>query len=124
MSQNVDQLCEFYTEFDSDTLRIELSILAESYHSFRQGEGDTLHNVFNFLKKIWSPHQEVMSLVNIILVMPATNGSAECAFSALRRVRSYLHTTMLNNCFNYLMTGTVHELVKELNLKQVTNDYG
>ena len=32
ISQNVNQLCEFYTEFDSDTLRIQLSVLAESYH--------------------------------------------------------------------------------------------
>ena len=39
VSQNVDQLYELHTEFDSDTLRIQLSILAESYHSFRQGEG-------------------------------------------------------------------------------------
>ena len=36
-SQNIDQLCEFYAEFDSDILRILLSILAESYHSFKQG---------------------------------------------------------------------------------------
>ena len=50
VSQNVDQLCDFYTEFDSDTLGIQLSILAVSYHSFRQGEGDdTLHNVVDFL---------------------------------------------------------------------------
>ena len=44
---------EFYTEFDSDALQIQLSILAESYHSFRQGEGmaDTLHNVVDFLRK-------------------------------------------------------------------------
>ena len=50
--QNVDRLCEFYTELDSDTLEIQLSILAEFYHSFRQGEGvaDTLHNVVDFLK--------------------------------------------------------------------------
>ena len=57
VSQNVDQLCDFYTKFDSDTLQIQLSILAESYYSFRQGEGgDTLHNVIDFLKrneKIW-----------------------------------------------------------------------
>ena len=48
-SQNVDQPCKFYTEFGSDTLRIQLSILAESYHSFRQGEGvgDTLHNLIS-----------------------------------------------------------------------------
>ena len=58
VSQFVDQLCEFYTEFDPDTLRIQLSILAEPYHSFSQGErSDTLHNVVVFLKnnkKIWA----------------------------------------------------------------------
>ncbi len=53
-------VCEFYTEFDSDSLRIQLSILAEFYHSFRQGGGRyTLHNAVDFLKKkrikIWSP---------------------------------------------------------------------
>ena len=51
-SQNIDQLCEFYTEFDSDTLWIQLSKLEESYHSFRQDEGDdALHNVVDILKK-------------------------------------------------------------------------
>ena len=46
VSKNVDQPCEFHTEFDYDNLQIQLSILAESYHSFRQGEwSDTLHNV-------------------------------------------------------------------------------
>ena len=50
ISQNVNQLCEFYTKFDSDTPQIQLSKLAEFYHSFRQGDGgDILHNVINFL---------------------------------------------------------------------------
>ena len=43
VSQNVDQLYEVYTEFDSDTLRIQLSVLAESYYSCRQGEGPPHH---------------------------------------------------------------------------------
>ena len=75
VSQNVNQLSEFNTEFDSDNLQIQLSILTKSYHSFRQGNGgDTLHNVVDFLKKnrkIWSLIPEVMSLVKIILVTPA-----------------------------------------------------
>ena len=88
--------------------------------------GDILHNVVDFLKnkKIWSLTPEVMPLVKIILVMPATNANSERAFSALRSVKSYLHTTMSNNFLNHLTTCTVHkELVKELNLKQVTNDF-
>ena len=28
VSQNVDQLCEFYTEFDSGSLQIQLAVLA------------------------------------------------------------------------------------------------
>ena len=80
--QNSDQ-CEFYTEFDSDSLQIQLSILAEFYHSFRQGGGGyTLHNVVDFLKKKKKkdlvPHQPgFISFVKIILVMPATNVSSE-----------------------------------------------
>ena len=77
ISQNINKLCVFYTEFDSDTLQIQLFILAESYNSFRQGEGgDAFHYVVDFLKKnkkIWSLIPEVMSLVKIILVMSATN---------------------------------------------------
>ena len=50
--------------------------------------------------------------------------SSENAFSVLKRVKFYLHTTVLNNHIHHLMTCTVHkELVKELNLKQVTNDF-
>ena len=71
VSQNVDQLYELYTEFDSDTLRIQLSILAESYHSFRQGEGcDTF--IMSLIsskrtKKIWFliPWQQQMTALNM-----------------------------------------------------------
>ena len=71
----------------------------QSPNSFRQGEGvaDTLHKVVDFLKKIWSLIPEVMSLVKIILVKPATNASSVHAFSLLRRMKSYLHTMMSNN---------------------------
>ena len=100
--------------------------IGKVYHSFRQGEGDdTLHNVIDFLKKnkkIWSLIPKILSLVEIILVMSATNASSEGAFS-MRRVKCYLHTTMLNHSLNHLMTCTFHmDLVEELNLKQVTND--
>ena len=33
--QNVNQLCEFYTEFDPDTLRIQLSIMVLSQFQSR-----------------------------------------------------------------------------------------
>ena len=62
--QNSDQ-CEFYSEFDSDSLRIQLSILAEFYHIFRQGGGGyTLHNVVDFLNK---KRKKILSPINLVL---------------------------------------------------------
>ena len=88
---------------------------------------DKLHNVIDFLEKnetIWSPIPHVIFLVKYVLVIPATNASSECAFSALRRVKSYLRTTMSNNRLNHLMICPVHkELVKKLSLKLVTNGF-
>ena len=100
--------CDFYTEFNSDTLRIQLSILVEFYHSFSLGEA-TLHNIVDFLKKIRSLIPEVTSLVKIILVMPATNACSERALSALRRVKSYICRTMSKNCLNHLITCAVRK---------------
>ena len=108
-----------------------MAVLSQYYHSIRQGEGvaDTLHNVVDFLKKnkkIWSLISEVMSLVKnkFILVTPATNASSDHAISALRRGEVLSPYNLVEHCLNHLMTCTVHkELVKELNLKQVTNDF-
>ena len=53
-SQNLDRLCEFYTEFDPTILQIQSSIVARSYRSLTQEEQtDTcaLHDVIHFLKE-------------------------------------------------------------------------
>ena len=38
-----------HTEFDSDNLRIQLSILAESYHNFRQGEAWLIYCIMSLI---------------------------------------------------------------------------
>ena len=49
--QNLDQLCEFYTEFDSDTLRILLSNWQTqiTVSGKVKGVGYRIHNVVDFL---------------------------------------------------------------------------
>ena len=128
LSHKISTNCVSSTEFDSDNLKIQLSILVESYHSFRQGEGgDTVHNVIDFLKKNKKgliPCTRSHVLGQDCSIMSKINSISECAFIAQRRVKSYLHTTILNNHLNNLMTCTVHkELVKEPSLKQVTIDF-
>ena len=67
---------------------------------------------------------EVMTIIKLIMVMPATNASSERSFSAMRRVKSYLRSTMKQERLNHLMLLHVHkELTDTLNLADVANDF-
>ena len=61
-----------------------------------------------------SPAQQVLladvcTLIKLILVMPATNAARERSFRAMRRVKSYLRTTMTQALLNHLMLLHVHK---------------
>ena len=47
--------------------------------------------------------------MKLILVMPATNATSERAFSGLRRVKTYLRSTMSQRRLNHLMLLHVHK---------------
>ena len=57
---------------------------------------------------------QVSRIMQLVLVMPATNATSERSFSALRRVKSYLHSTMGQERLNYLMLFHVH-MTKQTN---------
>ena len=66
----------------------------------------------------------VKYLMQLILVMPATNASSERSFSALRRVKTYLRATMKQDRLNYLMLLHVHkDKTDELDLKLLVNEF-
>ena len=52
---------------------------------------------------------EVVLVMKLILVMPATNVSNERTFSAMRRVKLYLRSTMTQGRQKYLMLPHVHK---------------
>ena len=52
---------------------------------------------------------EVKKIMQIILLMPATNATSERSFSALRRVKTYLRSTMCQERLKYLMLLHVHK---------------
>ena len=70
---------------------------------------------------------QAIHLAKLVLVMSATNASSERAFSALKRVKTYLRSTMSNNrlnMVNHLMCLHVHSCrFDELDLKEVANDF-
>lgn len=60
-------------------------------------------------EQVRSIYSEIVILVELILIMPATNATSERSFSALRRIKTYLRTTMSHQRLNDLMILYVHD---------------
>ena len=57
-------------------------------------------------------------------MMPATNAGSERSFSAVRRIKSYLRSTMSQQRLNHLMLLHVHkDRTDGLDLVDVANDF-
>ena len=71
-----------------------------------------------------SAFSQVWTVMKLLLVMPATNATSERSFSALRRVKSYLRSTMAQSCLNNLMIMHVHkERTDALSLSSVAQEF-
>ena len=57
---------------------------------------------------------EVCRLAKLILVMPATNAASQRSFSAMRCLKTYLHSTTSQSRLNYVM-------LLSINCKEVDN---
>ena len=67
---------------------------------------------------------QVVTLVQLLLVMPATNAISERSFSAMRCIKTYLRSTMLQERLNATMVLHVHkESTDALNLQRLSNEF-
>ena len=67
---------------------------------------------------------QVFIVLQLILIMPATNATSERSFSALHRVKTYLRNTMTQKRFNKLMLLHVHkDITATLDLRIAAIDF-
>ena len=104
-------------------LRIQLQTLSTNLDT-----DVSLGNVVKYLQGLpkvgRSLYSEVITLVKLILVMPASNATSERSFSALRRVKTYLRSTMTQCRLNNLMVLHVHrDRLDKLDLCQIGNEF-
>ena len=71
-----------------------------------------LSDIITYLKELPAVTKtlfsEVITLVKLLLVMPATNASSERSFSALKCLKGYLRSTMTQLRLNNLLLLYVH----------------
>ena len=126
-TDDLSSIQELYcTDFDSNILQTQLLIL---YSHFREtAVTPALMDVVDYVKSLGKPGQlllsEVVKLIRLILVAPATNATSERTFSALRIVKTYLRCTMTQARLNHLLMLHVHkEACDSLDLELCIDDF-
>ena len=125
--EELNFVTKFYgSDFEKSTLDAQLQLL----HSMREhcGSNQCLQNVISHLQSLSlglrSSLKQVFTLASLIVVMPATNAVSERSASALRRVKTYLRSTMSEARLNNLLVMHVHkDKTDNLNLVNCLNDF-
>ena len=107
-----DDLEEIVSFYGSDLEAVTLQTQLETF-SGQLEEQSTIEDVIKYIKGFSSDERhffsEIVTLITLILVNPATNAVSERSFSAMKRVKTYLRSTMSQECLNSLMVLHVHK---------------
>lgn len=115
-------------DLDEEKLVTQLSVLRKQVEMItREKEELTLDMVIEAIRKTPNFHEflsEVVKLAKLVLVAAATNATSERSFSALRRVKTYLRSSMTQARLNHLLILHVHkDACDKLDLLNVANDF-
>ena len=115
-------------DFDCSLLRTHLELFITCINTTEDNNQLTLLDIKSHVSRlspgIRSSMSEVCKLIKILMVMPCTNAVSERSASALRRVKTYLRTTMGQSRLNHLMILHIHkESTDELSLESCLNEF-
>ena len=120
---------DFYKDdFNEASLKVQLELFTTAYSQAERSSQPSLCEVVEYVKLLSPAMQsgmsEVVKLLTLILVMPATNAVSERSASALRRVKTYLRTTMHQDRLNHLMVLHVHkDKTDNITLDRCVNEF-
>ena len=126
----LSNVCDFYKD-DISKMQLQAQLpLLQALFAEEKNQSELSINDFiiKSLSQLSSAQRLAFSnvwvLMKILLVMPATNASSEHSFSGLRRIKTYLRTTMTQKRLNDLMVLNIHkEKTDLLNLAVVAKEF-
>lgn len=96
-------------DIDFATLETQLQLLPGIFGNCISNAKELIECFRNLESSKRNLISDVMKVVKLILVLPATNAISERSFSALKRVKTYLRSTTSSNRINHLMLLHVHK---------------
>ena len=119
----------FYDDdFDCQLLEVQLKTVPSILSTVTGEKLETFHDVRKAVQKLRTPVMGLISqfikVVKLIIVMPATNAVSERSFSAMRRLLTYLRSSMSKNRLNNSMVLHIHkEHLDTMSLIDIANDF-
>ena len=97
---------ELYPELDAELLQVQMAMLKASFqfHSCQE-VSQILKTIVPEVRRLF--HQ-VEALVRLLLVVPVSSCEAERSFSALRRLKTWLRSTMSQSRLNSVSVCHIH----------------
>ena len=126
--EDLEATLKFYgKDFNAEMLRVQLNDFSQNYSKIPNAD-KSFQGIVQYFKSLEpgmvSYYSEIYKLLELILVIPASNASSERYFSKLRTIKNYMRSTMgqerLNHC---MMTSIYKSELMELNLVEVLNQF-
>ena len=127
-SRELTEVTKFYKDdFNKSDLETQLEILSQMKIDCA-GDSITFQDIYKHLRGLSLSHHalvsQVMRLVKFVLLMPATNAMSERSASAMRRIKTYLRTSMTQARLNHVMVLHIHKhLTDSISHTAVLNEF-
>ena len=113
-----------YPEVNSAYLESELSM----FHRYAKMSLTSLTQVVTHAralkKEVRDLFPSVIALIRLLLVCPASSAEAERSFSSLRRLKTWLRSTMTQKRFNTVAVCHIHQdLLNRINMDAIMHDF-
>ncbi|KAL8583716.1 hypothetical protein ACOMHN_037439 [Nucella lapillus] len=115
----------YESDLDFQTLERDLAMISSSLAQQQKTmDVDGIISTLNELPSIPLMFSNTDQLLRLYLTLPVTTRTAERSFSALRRVKTYMRTSMTQKLLNHCMLAHVHKAQTDsLDMKEIAKDF-
>jgi hypothetical protein len=117
---------EFYgDDFDVDRLVLHRNMLldiAQTKHVRLNNVEDIVSFIISHCESVKDMIPEIVKLLKIVMTIPVSTCTAERSFSALRRIKTYLRSTMTQQRLNdHMIVHVNREIADDLDLEEIAD---
>ena len=108
----------FIDDLELSELRTELSLLKNVMANVEYTYTNLKINICEYQ----AIFPQLMKLIQLLLVIPATSATSERSFSSLRNVKNFLRTTMKQDRLNHLLMIYIHK-ERDVDIKAAMKEF-